>query len=415
MVKKTDTFVYSFVRGSVLLIILFTASSGLKAQDSISGSTIVKTDSVQRDVVDIMKELFGIHPSDKTGNMKPGDKPVFSFLPAVGYTLQTKLAAIFSSNVAFFTSKKSNTPISIINASAYYTQNKQFAVPVQVSVWNRKETFNLLSDIRYMKYPQSTYGLGSNSSLENEDPLDYQYLRFYQYLLRKISGNFSAGIGYNLDHYWQLSEEGLAGGGQSDFAKYGTGSTATSSGYSVHFLFDDRKNPINDKNGMFVLVSYRNNVTWMGSNTNWQSITTDLRKFISLDKSAKNILALWLYNWIIVDGKPPYLDLPSTGWDRFTNTGRGFIQGRFRGKNMLYAESEYRFNLTKNGLFGAVFFLNAESFSDATTLRLQKIQPASGFGLRIKLNKKSDTNIAVDYGFGTQGMRGLFVNIGEVF
>lgn len=417
MQKKSYTSIQPRFKNSLLLTLTLLLSAFAHAQDPVHDSAIVsiETQSAKRDIVNVLKELFGFHVTDKTSNMKPGDKPVFSILPAAGYTLQTRLAAIISSNVAFYTSKKPNTPISIINASAFYTQNKQFTVPVQISVWNRKGTYNLLGDIRYMKYPQSTFGLGSNSSLGDEDPLDYQYVRLYQYVLRKISGHLSAGIGYNLDHYWKVTEKGLASGIQSDFSKYGSGNTATSSGYSAHLLFDSRTNPINDKNGMLALISYRNNVTWMGSNSNWQSLTSDIRKFISLDHSQKNVLAFWLYSWIILDGKPPYLDLPSTGWDRFTNTGRGFIQGRFRGKNMLYAESEYRFNITQNGLLGAVLFANAESFSDASSLKLQKLQPAAGFGIRVKLNKKSDTNIAVDYGFGTQGMRGLFVNIGEVF
>lgn len=417
MLKKGYTLMKFGFTKSLLLFLMLITCAGLRAQDLTADSATAETqtETVKKDIVDVLRELFGFHVTDKTSNMKPGDKPVFSILPAAGYTLQTRLAAIISSNVAFYTSKKPNTPISIINASAFYTQNKQFTVPVQVSVWNRKGTYNLLGDIRYMKYPQSTFGLGSNSSLTDEDPLDYQYVRLYQYVLRKISGHLSAGIGYNLDHYWKVSEKGLASGLSSDFSKYGSGNTATSSGYSAHLLFDSRTNPINDKNGMLALISYRNNVTWMGSNSNWQSLTSDIRKFISLDHSQKNVLALWLYSWIILDGKPPYLDLPSTGWDRFTNTGRGFIQGRFRGKNMLYAESEYRFNITRNGLLGAVLFANAESFSDASSLKLQKLQPAAGFGIRVKLNKKSDTNIAVDYGFGTQGMRGLFVNIGEVF
>jgi hypothetical protein len=38
-----------------------------------------------------------------------------------------------------------------------------------------------------------------------------------------------------------------------------------------------------------------------------------------------------------------------------------------------------------------------------------------GVGLRIKVNKQSGANIAVDYGFGADGSHGLFVNIGEVF
>ena len=39
--------------------------------------------------------------------------------------------------------------------------------------------------------------------------------------------------------------------------------------------------------------------------------------------------------------------LPSTGWDKTFNTGRGYIQGRFRSNNMLDAETEYRIQLTQ--------------------------------------------------------------------
>jgi hypothetical protein len=406
------------IKTKPFFLLFLVLSINVYAQETISDtshSSVNSSAGSEVDIVDIIKEVFGLHPSLKAANIKPGDKPVLSVLPAVGYTLQTRLAVILTGNIAFYTSNKAGTPLSVFNAAAYYTQNKQFTVPVQLSVWNRKGTFNLLGDWRYMKYPQSTFGLGSNSSLSNEDPLDYQYIRLYQYIVRKVAKNFSAGIGYNLDHYWKITERGLSNGTLSDFGKYGTGSTATSSGYSMHLIFDSRANPINSRQGLLAFISYRDNVKWLGSNSNWQSLSTDIRKFISLGRSSKQVLGFWFYNWMILHGKPPYLDLPSTGWDRFTNTGRGFIQGRFRGNNMVYAESEYRFNLTHNGLFGAVLFANAESFSDASSLQLQKVQPAAGFGFRMKLNKKSDTNIAVDYGFGTQGMRGLFVNIGEVF
>jgi hypothetical protein len=82
---------------------------------------------------------------------------------------------------------------------------------------------------------------------------------------------------------------------------------------------------------------------------------------------------------------------------------------------MVYAEAEYRYKITRDGLFGGVVFFNAESFSGAPGTRLQGIQPGYGPGLRIKLNKISDTNITIDYGFGTQGSRGLFINVGEAF
>lgn len=82
---------------------------------------------------------------------------------------------------------------------------------------------------------------------------------------------------------------------------------------------------------------------------------------------------------------------------------------------MVYGEAEYRYHITNNGLIGGVVFVNAETFSAAPGTRLQSIEPAFGPGLRVKLNKVSRTNISVDYGFGTRGSRGLFVNVGELF
>jgi hypothetical protein len=66
-------------------------------------------------------------------------------------------------------------------------------------------------------------------------------------------------------------------------------------------------------------------------------------------------------------------------------------------------------------LLGGVVFLNGESFSAAPGTKLQTIQAGYGPGLRIKLNKVSKTNITVDYGFGSQGSNGLFIDVGEAF
>jgi len=82
---------------------------------------------------------------------------------------------------------------------------------------------------------------------------------------------------------------------------------------------------------------------------------------------------------------------------------------------MVYFESEYRYKITANGVLGGTVFLNAESFSAAQGTSLQSIQPGYGPGLRIKLNKVSNTNISINYGFGNEGSRGLFISVGEAF
>jgi hypothetical protein len=47
--------------------------------------------------------------------------------------------------------------------------------------------------------------------------------------------------------------------------------------------------------------------------------------------------------------------------------------------------------------------------------KFEVISPAIGIGLRIKFNKFSNTNAAIDYGIGSKGSKGFVGNLGEVF
>ena len=51
----------------------------------------------------------------------------------------------------------------------------------------------------------------------------------------------------------------------------------------------------------------------------------------------------------------------------------------------------------------------------ADTGRFEVFWPGVGAGLRLKFNKFSKTNICIDYAFGLNGSKGLFLNLGEVF
>jgi outer membrane protein assembly factor BamA len=340
-------------------------------------------------------------------------KPVVSVVPALGYTLQSKLAITLAGNIAFRLSPRTKISTIIINVA--YTQTKQIIVPIQSSIWTNNNDYNYVGDIRYLKYPESTYGLGSNSNIANNDPMDYSFFRFYETVLKRISGNFFAGAGYVLDVHWNVTHEGPLNGAVSDYANYADPNKTVSSGITLNSLFDNRDNSINPSKGFYAALQYRDNKGFLGSTRNWQSLVVDIRKYYKLPATSNNVLALWSYNWLVLGGKPPYVDLPSNTWDTFSGTGRGYIQGRFRGAQMVYLESEYRFKISANGLFGGVVFVNAQSFSAMQGTLLQSVQPAFGPGLRIKVNKISKTNIAIDYGIGRQGSRGVFINVGEVF
>ncbi|HTI90571.1 MAG TPA: hypothetical protein VL727_08280 [Puia sp.] len=379
------------------------------AQDSLKNKHI--------DLVDVGRSwLKGHHTRREDTIVQKQGKLHISALPVAGYTLQTGFAGVLSSNFAFYTSEHSQANLSTILTSITYSQYKQIIFPIQADIWTKGNKYNIITDWRYLKYPSLTYGLGGNTSSDSGYNIDYGYLRLHQAILKTIARDLYLGLGYDLDYFWNIKEIDPPTGKTTDFERYGLSPKEVASGISLHFLFDSRRNPINPEKGNYASITYRPNFTVLGSDQNWQSLLIDLRKYINFPSSTHNVLAIWSYDWFTVGGgKPPYLLLPSTGWDAYSNTARGYIQGRFRSKNMLYLESEYRFGLTTNGLLGGVVFANAQSFSEPATGRYEYIAPGYGAGLRISLNKFSRTNLCIDYGWGAHGSGGFFVNLGEVF
>ena len=380
-----------------------------KAQDTVKNRSV--------DLVDVGRSWLKGHRSrrEDTIPQKVG-KLHISALPVAGYTLQTGFAGVLSSNFAFYTSEHSQANLSTVLTSITYSQYQQIIFPIQADIWTKGNKYNIITDWRYLKYPSLTYGLGGNTYADSGYNIDYGYLRLHQAILKTVGHDLYLGLGYDFDYFWNIREVDPPAGKATDFERYGLSRKEIASGISAHFLYDSRRNPINPENGGYASVTYRPNFTFLGSDDNWQSLLFDLRKYVSFPASTHNVLAIWSYDWFTLGGgKTPYLLLPSTGWDAYSNTARGYIQGRFRSQNMLYLETEYRFGISSNGLLGGVVFANAQSFSEPGSNKFQYIAPGYGGGIRISLNKFSRTNLCIDYGWGLHGSGGFFVNLGEVF
>jgi hypothetical protein len=342
-----------------------------------------------------------------------GSGPFLSFVPAVGYSQSTGLTAVLINNLSFY-SKNYIEKLSSVQTSFFYTLYHQYWTTINSNIFLKRLKLNLVGDWRIYRFPTKTYGLGSETNISQAEKINYYNVRIHQLLQHEFYKNTFLGIGYNLDYYWKIREFPRISV-ISDFQKYGITKRSSSSGVSLDFLYDDRTNSINPDKGNYLSFQYRANRTILGSDTNWQSIILDARKYFNFPSSTSNVLAFWSYNYFTFSGKPPYLDLPSIGWDSYNNTGRGYPQGRFRGPNLIYLEGEYRFALTSNGLLGGVVFLNEESVSEWLTNNFNDVIPGYGFGIRLKLNKHSKVNLAIDYGFGIQGSQGLSFNLGELF
>lgn len=404
----------------IFLIVLFifsTKSTRLVGQVNTSDSTSLASDKkTQIDIADLYKLAFKKNISIQPDSSKKKSLgPFYTPLPYPGYAMVTGYLIGLSNSVSFYTNRSEDAKISTISLNDVYSQYQQSINILNSNIWLSSDKINLQGDWRYYKFPTNTFGLGSKTSLNDVNAVDYSHLKIDQNIMRKITGNFLGGLGVNYDYHWNVNETNKSTNIVTDLDKYGFNKTSVSSGITLNLQFDNRINSNNPSNGAFVNFQIRNNFKAIGSTTKWKSMTLDARYYIQTSKKSGNVLAFWSYNWLTLSGIPPYFDLPTTGLDAYDNTARGYVEGRFRGLNLIYAEAEYRFRLTKNGLLGGVLFSNASTLTEWPSNKFEKINPGNGVGLRIKMNKKSNSNLCIDYAIGTGGSRGFAFNLNEVF
>ena len=367
----------------------------------------------QLDLIDLVRLVLHkklMATSDSVGKQ---EKLHFGLLGAPGYTQSSGLVGVISGNLAFFVKDKHNLNQSSITMEASYTQYNQALFLISPNIWTTDDKWNLIGDDRIIKYPQYTFGLGGHTLPSDGYVIDYFLLRAHNTALRHVVSDLYVGLGYDFDYHFDIKER--TDSTDTDYQKYGGGKKSISSGPKVEVEYDSRRNSINPQGGFFASVIFAYYLKYLGSYTNYPSLKVDLRTYIHLSKNKKHILALWNYDWFTFNGHAPYLDLPSSGLDDYNNTERGYVQSRYRGKNWLDAEIEYRFPILRDGLFGGVIFANVSSFSDYPSNKFTTAAPAWGVGWRIKLNKHSGTNICIDYGWGLHGANGLNINVGELW
>lgn len=404
--------------GKLLLVIaaFYALTMRVNAQDVIKTNSQVDTVG-KTDLGDIFTDVFNIKPH--AIKEKHGKSVYFSFLPVASNVPGGGTALITTTTAGFYLGPRDSTYISNVVFTPYLNFAGRFGLPLRSSLWTANNGWNIQGDTRFLVYPQYTWGLGGRQAEENKLLINYKYIRFNQAALKRITNYFYAGAGYALDYHIGISEEKNNNAILRSFTGYEFGAAndnnSFSSGMTLNLLYDTRNNAFNPLPGTYVNAVYRYNGKMLGSNESWQSLYVDVRKYIALShERKKEVLALWSYYWTTLNQGTPYLDLPSIGWDPYNSSGRGVEQNRYRGQGLLYAEAEYRRDLTDNGLFGYVIFANASSVTEAAKRNFKYINPALGAGLRIKFNKGSDTNIALDYGF-SKSYNTFLIGLGEAF
>jgi hypothetical protein len=340
------------------------------------------------------------------------------------------------------TTKVSSAPFTLA-----VTSKSQLISFLKTNIYTKNNRFFLQGDWRFYLYSQPTYGLGTNApdtvGLPSEInwmgdgmttdsvsfPMKFNYFKFHEIVNFQLTGPFYAGVGYHLDYYYSIKDEKYKAATDST-PEYATPHSYysdehsfnptqyTLSGLSANLLYDSRDNQINPYKGIYANINYRYNFKFLGSNKDESSLWVEFRTYVGLSKKIpRHLVAFWVFGDFVLSGDMPYLTLPTVGGDQRARSGRGYVNGRFRGNHMVYGEVEYRFPIWPcTHWLGGVVFVNATTTSNPTrdVALFQYVRPGVGFGLRIMVNKYFRTNINIDYAFGYKS-QGFYFSGQETF
>ncbi|MEY2668718.1 MAG: hypothetical protein RJA59_1356 [Pseudomonadota bacterium] len=398
----------------------------------------------RRDITDIFRKT----PKEKA---QPEPYVLYpSIIPAIGYNPALGFLIGVVSKAGMLLGDPGDTTMSSASLLVLLTTNKQLVLQLGSTILTSHNEWMLIGDWRFLLYNQETYGLstgtpvtstsfsisgwGSTTPIDGGQPMQFDLLRLHQVGLRRVWGDFYVGGGIRIDRYFGIVDELLDLTAPSPVITshyaYSTyfgfnPSEYTLSGVTLNAVYDSRDSTINAYKGIYAQLAFGGFPTWLGSSQGSTMIGVDFRAYLGLSEAVpRNVIAFWLLASGVTSGVQPYLTLPSIGWDAAGTTGRGYVQGRFRGPGAVYAEAEWRFRITDDGLFGGAVFVNAETFtrpafsystlSEPAVNLFQYVKPAGGIGARIMMSKESRTNLRVDFAVGVDSWA-IYLGAGEVF
>lgn len=325
--------------------------------------------------------------------------------PIAYYTPETNLAFGGAGSYIFrMGGCKDNTRPSSVSPVTIYTLNKQFSVQLKADLYFKNNDFRMETEVKMQKYPDKFYGIGSATLKEAEEAFTSRSTNFYLSFFKKIAKGLYVGLKYHFTH-WSITEteaDGQLIGGEV------TGSMGgTISGLSLLVNRDSRDNIFFPMKGEFFQLNAGTYKEFLGSDFDFSEFKLDLRKYFTL--FSNHVFAVQFLAHA-QSGSVPFMNLAKMGGE---NNMRGYFAGRFRDKNLLVFQAEYRLPLVwRLGLVGFAGFGNvAEKFSQ---LNLGSLKPSYGVGLRFLFDKKEKIQVRMDIGFG-KGTSGFYFSIFEAF
>lgn len=380
-----------------IILVLFFSSAALYSQE--------KNDSTKTSPLGIDVTLSKNKADKKLDSLNDKKLGIIGY-PFAFYSPEKQLAIGVGGMLYFRLGMFKNINLSKVVASAYYTTNEQYNFSIVPKIYFPGiEQMYLDSKINFSKEEGKYYGTGNNT-YETDSA---NYLSNVFYLKAAISGfNLFKTVQTGLVYEYKNSR--IKDKRTNPFLLDSNTRGANNGkigGLGLGLLLDKRDNVSYPEKGTYVnlqAIFYRKP---FGSNFTYNKFYIDIRQFVMPFKS--HILGFQFLG-DLTSGDVPFFSLPALGGS--TNM-RGYFEGRYRDKQYITAQADYRKILFWRIGVNAFYSIGQVS-SRLSGFKMNEFKHSYGFGIRFVFDEKERINLRADIGIAN-GTTGIYFQLDEAF
>lgn len=291
-----------------------------------------------------------------------------------------------------------------LSLSGYVSSTGAFGVTMQNYAYFADDSWRFFLDGALSDTPTWYWGKGFTAGDRNDRKQEYtaQVLDLRPVLYRRLAQHIYAGVGWWLDvqHAAHISDDD-----PPQIAETPQGASSLSSGGSIELNWDDRDFIPNPRKGQYADLRYSHFSPDTGGDARFEEYQLHYSRYQALTE--KSVLA-WEIDGAFTQGDVPWNMLPLLGSNQRM---RGYYEGRYRDKNAVSGQIEYRRDLSWR--HGVVGWIGAGTMGPSfSALDNGRWLPSTGVGYRFAF--KPRINVRLDYGIG-KGSSGFYFQVGEAF
>jgi hypothetical protein len=333
--------------------------------------------------------------------------PKFINYPTLAYTPETSWEFGISSLYVYSAKRDLSNRLSEIKAFTFYTLEKQYGISLDHALYTDRNRWFFYGRVQGQSFPLFYHGTGRDAPTKVQSVVEGQYLQLRERILREAWPSVYVGLELN---YQTLNRVRYVDS-TPEFTTPEVGAAGSNNlGLGLGILYNDIHNAMNPREGRYSEWAFLNYGSGLGSDFTFTSWIIDNRVYLPV--GGNSVLAAQVYGEF-TGGNPPFNMLALMGGQSLM---RGYYLGRYRDRNLLAGQVEYRilpFPFSKR-IGASVFLATGQVYGDDHAFSWQQFLPTGGAGGRFLLFPDKDIYTRLDVAFTREG-RGYYFSIGEAF